>query len=118
MKVNFAFDQFLDLTGDTVLSFYADQEAKEADRKTNYTLELFALQALKKGTDKDNGERKFEDWELAQKIKTAPDKSAVEITAEEVARVKLLLGAYGSEVVGPAYRVLEGHSDPYGVTKK
>lgn len=116
MKVNFGFDQFKDLEG-TVLSYYKSEEDSKADKKTNMSLGFFCVAVLKKGREKDSGEQKFDDWELARNIKASDGE--MEVTAEEASRLKQLIGQYyGPEVVGPAWGLLDGNADPYSESKK
>jgi len=66
-----------------------------------------ALFATFKGEENLSGEEKMKRWELASKIKAESD--PVEMTVEEVALLKKLIGkAYGALIVGQAWKVLEG----------
>ena len=50
------------------------------------------------------GEEKFQRFELASKIHDSTE--AIEVTADDINRLKGLIGRfYGTELVGPAYRV-------------
>jgi hypothetical protein len=54
------------------------------------------------------GDEKFRRWELASKIKNGTD--PVEVTVDEVALVKKLIGkAYAPIIVGQAWKMLEGN---------
>jgi len=66
-----------------------------------------ALFATFKDEEMLSGEEKMKRYELATKIKTAPD--PVDLKVEEVALLKKLIGkAYGALIVGQAWKVLEG----------
>ena len=66
-----------------------------------------ALFAQFKDEENLSGEEKLKRWELASKIKADPD--PVDLTVEEVALLKKLIGkAYGAIIVGQAWKVLEG----------
>ena len=66
-----------------------------------------ALFATFKDEENLSGEEKLKRWELASKIKASSD--PVELVVEEVALLKKLIGkAYGTLIVGQAWRILEG----------
>lgn len=72
------------------------------------TLRLLCQQALLANYESErsaDGQEKYKRWELATKIK----KDVVNLSAEEVTKIKDLIGkAFAPSVVGPVYDILEG----------
>lgn len=91
-----------------VLMDEQDKEIKGADNKP-FTLKAACFQSLGATfPDEQNlsGEDKFKRFELYQKIKSTPD--PVDLTAEEVALLKKLVGkGYGSIIMGQCWMALE-----------
>lgn len=66
-----------------------------------------ALLAVYRGEENLSGEEKFARWNLAVRINDADE--AVDMTVEEVAKVKTLIGkAYNTVIVGQVWQQLEG----------
>jgi len=71
------------------------------------SVSIEALLATYKNEVSLSGEDKLKRWELAVKLRSVTD--TVELTVEEVALIKNLVGkAYGPVIVGQTWKVLEG----------
>ena len=78
------------------------------------TLKQMAILALSVAIPDEQGvggDEKFKRYQLADRISQSTE--AVEVTAEEIAKIKMLLGkGWGAMIVGPSYMLLEGGSVP------
>jgi len=98
MKVNFS-QAIKDFEGETV----KDEMGKELSLSE---ICVKAILALFKSEENISGEEKYKRYKLSDKIY---NKSEVELSAEEVAEVKKLVGKmYSPLVVGLVYDILEG----------
>ena len=67
---------------------------------------LSALTANYRGEESLDGVEKLKRWELALKVKNAPDPT--ELTVEEIVEIKKLISKlFGTVVVGQTYKLLE-----------
>ena len=87
------------------------QPAVKAQPAVNATLGKMMIESLL-ATFKDeenlSGEEKLKRWQLAIKIKNNAE-TAVEMTVEEIALIKKLIGkAYSTIIVGQVWELLEG----------
>ena len=89
------------------LIFTAATAEKEAVNATLGKMMIESLLATFKDEENLSGDEKLKRWQLAIKIKNAD--VMVELTVEEVALVKKLVGkAYGTIIVGQVWELLEG----------
>ena len=60
--------------------------------------------------DKITGEEKAKRWLLGTRIETNPEN--IDLTTDEISLIKQLIGkSYGSLIVGPAWKMLEGKGE-------
>lgn len=86
---------------------------KQPDGKTpvvidgeELTVKSVCINSLLTASHEDDGDTKFADYELFKRIK---DGDEVELSAEEIVRLKKKIGVlYQPIVVGQSYEVLEG----------
>lgn len=79
-----------------------------------FTLGLAAKQALSWSDEKDTGEEKFDNYQLAVKVSGGGE---VDLKSEEISRIKAAIGKYMSTVVvGQSWLLLEG--EPVDIMKK
>ena len=93
-----------------VLKGIDDEDLVDDRNKAPLTLRLCMISALVanyRGEEGLDGVEKLKRWELALKVKNAPDPT--ELTVEEVVEIKKLISKlFGTVVVGQAYKLLEG----------
>lgn len=88
------------------------KEIKGPKEGKNLTLLDVCRTGLLNYDDKMSGEKKYDNFKLAQKLEKAP-KAGIELTAEEVANIKALVGkSQFPMIVGLVWDLLEG-KDPY-----
>ena len=95
-----------DFEGNAVIFSMATTE-KEAVNATLGRMMIESLLATFRDEENLSGDEKLKRWQLAIKIKNAD--VMVELTVEEVALVKKLIGkAYSTLIVGQVWELLEG----------
>lgn len=97
MKINFS-TELLSLTGEPL-------KAPEGMKLENLDLKTACVEALMFNEQGQGGKEKFDAYKLAHKISHGGE---VECTAEEISLIKSKVGlAWGANVVGPAWTLLE-----------
>jgi len=77
------------------------------DEGKELSVKDICINALLTASSNDNGDAKFNDYELFKRIKESGD--VVDLSAEEVVRIKTKVGEiYQPLVVGQVYEILEG----------